>query len=147
MVDDGHPLDPVEEVRAQALGRARELEPLEVGKRLLQEDPQLEAGEVRSQAEVRAAEPERHVLVRLPADVEAERIRELRLVAIGLALGVPAAIAGTGLVQSMLYGLDRTDPTTMAAAAVVMTAVALVAAFVPARRASNVDPIVALRLE
>ena len=73
--------------------------------------------------------------------------QSLRLVAIGLALGVPAAIAGTGLVQSMLYGLDRTDPTTMAAAAVVMTAVALVAAFVPARRASNVDPIVALRLE
>ena len=71
----------------------------------------------------------------------------LVLLGLGFALGVPAALAATRLVASMLFGLTPADPVTMAASLLVMVGVSLAAAFVPARRAARVDPMVALRYE
>lgn len=62
-----------------------------------------------------------------------------------LLLGIPAAIATSRVLTSLLFGLTPTDPGSLAAAAVLMTAIGLAAAFLPARRAARVDPIVALR--
>jgi ABC-type antimicrobial peptide transport system permease subunit len=71
----------------------------------------------------------------------------LLLVTIGVAIGVFAALASTRLVSSMLFGLEPTDPVTLVTATGVMLAVAACAGYLPARRASRVDPIVALRYE
>ena len=73
--------------------------------------------------------------------------QSLVLVGLGLLLGIPAALMGTKLVESMLFELTPRDPATIAGAAAAMIAVALAAAYVPAVRASRVDPIVALRAE
>ncbi len=73
--------------------------------------------------------------------------QSLVLVGLGLALGIPAALMGTRLVESMLFGLTPRDPVTIAGAVAVMIAASLAAAYVPAVRASRVDPIVALRSE
>jgi predicted permease len=70
-----------------------------------------------------------------------------RLVLIGIALGLPAAWATSRWVGSMLYGLTPTDPATIAGAILILTVASQVAAFLPARRASHVDPLVALRHE
>ena len=69
----------------------------------------------------------------------------LRLVAIGIALGIPAAIAAGRLIAAQLYGISATDPVTLAAAAALLTFVGGLAAYGPARRASRVDPVLALR--
>jgi len=69
------------------------------------------------------------------------------LVGAGIALGLVAALASTRLVSSMLYGLGGTDPTAILAATACLATVALVAAYLPARRASRLDPLVALRHE
>jgi ABC-type antimicrobial peptide transport system permease subunit len=75
-------------------------------------------------------------------------IREsLVLVALGIVLGVPTALAGTKILQSLLFGLDARDPLTLAAAAAFMVGLALFAAYLPARRAARVDPMIALRAE
>jgi len=71
----------------------------------------------------------------------------LMLVGIGIAIGVPAALAGTRLVRSMLFGLGFADPIVIVAAAALLAFVAALAGFLPARRASRVDPMVALRYE
>jgi predicted permease len=69
----------------------------------------------------------------------------VRLVAIGLAIGLPAAFAmGRGL-GSMLYGVRPTDPLTFIGVPLLLAAVALLASLVPARRATKVEPIIALR--
>lgn len=73
--------------------------------------------------------------------------QSLVLAGIGLLLGVPAALYGTRVVESMLFGLTPRDPRTVAMAAAIMTVVSLAAASVPARRAARVDPIIALRAE
>jgi predicted permease len=70
-----------------------------------------------------------------------------RMVAIGLAVGVAGALASGALVRSFLFGLEPADPTVMAAAAAVLTAVAMVAGFIPAWRAARLDPVTALREE
>jgi predicted permease len=67
--------------------------------------------------------------------------------ALGLAIGIPAALAGGLLLAHQLYGVKSYDPTILAAAAIVLSACAILAASVPARRATRVDPIVALRYE
>jgi ABC-type antimicrobial peptide transport system permease subunit len=83
-----------------------------------------------------------------PASVRWQVLREtLVLVCIGIAIGVPAALAGTRLVRSMLFGLGFADPIVIVAAAALLALVAALAGFLPARRAARVDPMVALRYE
>jgi predicted permease len=69
------------------------------------------------------------------------------LVAAGLAIGLGGALAASRLVSSLLFGLAPTDATTMAGAVIVMAVASALAGYVPARRASRVDPVVALRSE
>ena len=71
----------------------------------------------------------------------------LALSALGIAGGVPVALASARLVANRLFGVEPSDPLALATAALVMTAVALLAGYLPARRASRVDPMVALRCE
>jgi predicted permease len=70
-----------------------------------------------------------------------------RLAVLGLASGVLGALALTRLMASLLFGVTPTDPATFATIALLMTTVVLLACFIPARRATRVDPIVALRYE
>jgi len=70
-----------------------------------------------------------------------------RLVAVGLAIGVAASLASTRLLRSQLFGVQPADPIAYAAVAVLLGVVALVACYIPARRAAGVDPMVALRQE
>jgi ABC-type antimicrobial peptide transport system permease subunit len=62
-------------------------------------------------------------------------------------LGVPAVLALARLVKSVLYGLRPEDPLAISAAVVILLSAAVMAAYLPARRASRVDPMVALRYE
>jgi putative ABC transport system permease protein len=66
-------------------------------------------------------------------------------VGIGVAIGLGLVIAGTRLLGSLLVGVSATDPLTFVVAAVVLTAVALLASTIPARRASALNPLIALR--
>jgi predicted permease len=71
----------------------------------------------------------------------------LVLLAIGLAVGIPAAIGAGRLVQSQLYEMSGSDPIALGCAVLIIAAVTLLAAWLPARRATKVDPMVALRCE
>ena len=70
-----------------------------------------------------------------------------RLVAIGVALGLPAAWLASRWTKSMLFGVTPTDPGAIGGALAVLTAAALIASYLPARRASRLDPLTALRHE
>jgi predicted permease len=69
------------------------------------------------------------------------------LVLIGVAIGLPAVYAAGKLISSLLFGLTATDPLALTVATALMFGVAALAGYIPARRASRVDPIVALRYE
>lgn len=71
----------------------------------------------------------------------------LLLVIVGIAIGVPATLACTRLVASLLFGVGAADPLTIASGAALMIVVAVLAGYIPARRAAKVDPVVALRYE
>ena len=73
--------------------------------------------------------------------------RVLTLVGIGVALGSGACLWLSQFVAALLYGLRPHDPATLIGAAVVLTSVGALAGWLPARRASRVDPMVALRCE
>lgn len=71
----------------------------------------------------------------------------LFLVVIGLAVGIPAALACARWISSQLYGVSPHDPLTITGSAIALLIVAFLAAWLPARRAARVDPLVALRYE
>jgi predicted permease len=86
------------------------------------------------------------------SDVVSLVVREaMLLVAIGIAIGVPAALVVARMTASqisgLLFGLEATDPLTIGVATVTLASVAALAAYLPARRASRVDPMLALRTE
>jgi predicted permease len=71
----------------------------------------------------------------------------VKLTSIGLVIGVVGALLLTRLARGLLFGVSATDPATLASVAVILAVVALLASFIPARRATRVDPLVALREE
>lgn len=73
--------------------------------------------------------------------------RGLKLALAGVLVGVPTALATAYLVAGYIYGVKPYDPLCLAASAGTVTSIALLASYVPARRATQVDPLVALRYE
>jgi putative ABC transport system permease protein len=71
----------------------------------------------------------------------------MKPVLLGLAIGLIGALAGARMMKSLLYHVPATDPTTFAVIAAVLVMVAFLAAYLPARRATKVDPMTALRSE
>jgi ABC-type antimicrobial peptide transport system permease subunit len=65
----------------------------------------------------------------------------------GLAIGIPLALAGSQYVKALLYGIAPNDPAAIVGAVAVLLASGLLAGFIPARRASRIDPLVAIRYE
>jgi len=70
-----------------------------------------------------------------------------RLGLVGLIIGLGGAVVVARLMSALLYGMSPADPFTFVAVALTLAAVVLVATYIPARRATNVDPLVALRRE
>jgi putative ABC transport system permease protein len=70
-----------------------------------------------------------------------------RAVGIGIAVGLVASVAASRLLRAYLFGLTGIDPVTYAVVAVILVVASLLAAFLPARRATRIDPLVALRYE
>ena len=71
----------------------------------------------------------------------------MRTAVIGVAIGVGGSLVLTRTMQSLLFGVTATDPVTFAGVALLLAAVALLACYIPARRATKVDPMIALRYE
>jgi predicted permease len=91
--------------------------------------------------------------IRIALGAQAKRVlwmvlkESMGLLGIGVVLGVPATLAATRLLRAQLFGLSPYDPVTLAAAVMIIAIVTLTAAYLPARRAMSVDPVVALRYE
>ena len=83
-----------------------------------------------------------------PFDVAWPILREaLTLATIGIVIGLPVALALVRLIRFFIYGVQPYDPLTLTSAAVLMITVAVLAAWIPARRAAKIDPMEALRYE
>jgi ABC-type antimicrobial peptide transport system permease subunit len=97
------------------------------------------------------AERTREIGVRMALGATAAVVRRqvvsqgAKVVAVGVVLGVGAAVASTRLLGTLLFGVEAVDPTVFAAMSVTMIGIGVLASYMPARRASSVDPIEALR--
>jgi len=95
----------------------------------------------------------REIGVRVALGAEKGRVRWMILretfvlVLCGIAIGIPSSLAASRLIASMLFGLSPSDVTTIVTSCLLLLAVAFVAGYLPARRASSIDPILALRTE
>ncbi len=99
------------------------------------------------------AQRTREIGIRMALGAEARDVLKLvlkqgmRLVLLGAVLGVAASLAVTQVMKSMLFGLSTTDPATYLGVVLLLSGVALLACWIPARRATQVDPLLALRHE
>jgi predicted permease len=100
-----------------------------------------------------AAQRTREIGVRMALGAQVADVRRmflrhgLSLTATGIALGIAASIGVTRIMASLLFGVSATDPMTYATVSAALAAVALLATYLPARRAARVDPVIALRAE
>ena len=97
------------------------------------------------------AERTREIGVRMALGATAGTVQRMvvtqgsRIVMIGVVIGIAAAIAATRLLASLLFGVKAVDPVLFAAMSVMMIGIGMVASYMPARRASNVDPLESMR--
>ncbi len=90
----------------------------------------------------------RKALGAAPQDILRMVLRQsVVVVAVGLAVGLAAAFAGTCVIASFIVGVRSTDAATLVTVAVLLAVIALIACWIPARRATRVSPLVALRYE
>jgi predicted permease len=95
----------------------------------------------------------REIGIRLALGASARQVQRhmarsgVKMAIVGIAIGVPAALASTRALEGILFGTSPTDPTVFAAVTLILALVAVVASWLPARRAAKVDPLIVLRAE